>query len=236
MTGEEEVGREPTPHPGMLKVMIQLMKLRVIVLLQVTAICAILVHDALARYDLILSERTWADTIIACIVTVVGGTLSAGGSNSINMWYDADIDPHDAANSKTARFLKGIHATWCLSFSEPHYCSTRLKYLLHPVVGKLPFGRSFSVLVLRPHLLHLAQAQNATKHRHRRDRRCNPSTHWLGSRSGRLHLASAQSSRFGFAQFHGCCSLRLSSCGHHLISGLWLCIAQVNMQRSTSRC
>ena len=94
MTGEEEVGREPTPHPGMLKVMIQLMKLRVIVLLQVTAICAILVHDALARYDLILSERTWADTIIACIVTVVGGTLSAGGSNSINMWYDADIDPH----------------------------------------------------------------------------------------------------------------------------------------------
>jgi protoheme IX farnesyltransferase len=27
-------------------------------------------------------------------VTLVGGTLSAGGSNAINMWYDADIDPH----------------------------------------------------------------------------------------------------------------------------------------------
>ena len=78
----------------MFKVMIQLMKLRVIVLLQITAICAILVHDSLARYDLITIERTWADTVTACIITVVGGTLSAGGSNSINMWYDADIDPH----------------------------------------------------------------------------------------------------------------------------------------------
>ena len=94
MTDEEGVGREIAPHPGILKVMIQLMKLRVIVLLQVTAICAILVHDSLARYGLISLERTWADTVLACIVTVVGGTLSAGGSNSINMWYDADIDPH----------------------------------------------------------------------------------------------------------------------------------------------
>ena len=94
MTAKDEVEREIAPHPGMFKVMIQLMKLRVIVLLQVTAICAILVHDSLARYDLITIERTWADTVTACIITVVGGTLSAGGSNSINMWYDADIDPH----------------------------------------------------------------------------------------------------------------------------------------------
>lgn len=94
MTTKDELERENAPHPGILKVMIQLMKLRVIVLLQVTAICAILVHDSLARYDLITLERTWADTVTACIVTVVGGTLSAGGSNSINMWYDADIDPH----------------------------------------------------------------------------------------------------------------------------------------------
>ena len=81
-------------HPGMFKVMMQLMKLRVIVLLQITAICAILVHDTFARYGVMDVERTWTDTFAAMLITVVGGTLSAGGSNSINMWYDADIDPH----------------------------------------------------------------------------------------------------------------------------------------------
>ena len=63
------------------------MKLRVIVLLQITAICAILVHDSLARYDLIDLERTWSDTLWTSLVTLAGGTLSAGGSNAINMWH-----------------------------------------------------------------------------------------------------------------------------------------------------
>ena len=82
------------PHPGTVKVMIQLMKLRVIVLLQVTALCAILVHDTFARYGVMDLERTWSQTLWVSLITVVGGTLSAGGSNAINMWYDADIDPH----------------------------------------------------------------------------------------------------------------------------------------------
>ena len=81
-------------HPRMFKVMMQLMKLRVIVLLQITAICAILVHDTFARYGVMDVERTWTDTFVAMLITVVGGTLTTGGSNSINMWYDADIDPH----------------------------------------------------------------------------------------------------------------------------------------------
>ena len=85
---------EHAPHPGMFKVMTQLMKLRVIVLLQITAICAILVHDTFARYGVMDLERTWTDTLTVVLITVVGGTLSAGGSNAINMWYDADIDPH----------------------------------------------------------------------------------------------------------------------------------------------
>ena len=85
--------KEPlNPHPGWFTVFIQLMKLRVIVLLQITAICAILVHDMLARHGLIDVDRTWSDTLYACLITVVGGTLSAGGSNSINMWFDSDID------------------------------------------------------------------------------------------------------------------------------------------------
>ena len=85
---------ESPPHPGWFKVFTQLMKLRVIVLLQVTAVCAILVHDLLARHGLIDIDRSWADTMYTVALTVVAGTLSAGGSNSINMWYDADIDPH----------------------------------------------------------------------------------------------------------------------------------------------
>ena len=88
----EEINQS-IPHPGMLNVFLQLMKLRVIVLLQVTAVCAILVHDLLARHDLLSIDRTWMDTVQTIIITVVAGTLSAGGSNSINMWYDADIDP-----------------------------------------------------------------------------------------------------------------------------------------------
>jgi heme O synthase-like polyprenyltransferase len=78
--------------PSMFSLFIKLMKLRVIVLLQITAICAILVHDSLARYDLIDIERTWFDTLWTSTITVIGGTLSAGGSNAINMWYDRDID------------------------------------------------------------------------------------------------------------------------------------------------
>ena len=50
--GVEEVN--PAPHPGWISVFRQLMKLRVIVLLQVTAICAILVHDLVTEL-----ERTW---------------------------------------------------------------------------------------------------------------------------------------------------------------------------------
>ena len=81
-------------HPGWIKVFIKLMKLRVIVLLQITAICAILVHDLLSRHDLIDIDRSWNDTLYASLITIVGGTLSAGGSNAINMWFDADIDQH----------------------------------------------------------------------------------------------------------------------------------------------
>ena len=84
--GVDEV--EQNPHPGWFSVFRQLMKLRVIILLQITAICAILVHDLVTPND-----RTWLDTLLTIVITVVGGTLSAGGSNAINMWYDADIDP-----------------------------------------------------------------------------------------------------------------------------------------------
>ena len=72
-------------HPSLFRIYLQLMKLRVVVLLQITAICAILAHDLMVRSDAITGDRTWLETLEACLVTLLGGTLAAGGSNAINM-------------------------------------------------------------------------------------------------------------------------------------------------------
>jgi len=68
-----------------------LMKPGVILLLQVTAICAVLAHDLIdwhvgAGLDVLA-------TLQISLVVLVGGMLTAGGANAINMWYDRDIDP-----------------------------------------------------------------------------------------------------------------------------------------------
>lgn len=79
--------------PNLVTIWLRLMKLRVIVLLQVTAICAILMHDLLARKGAIdASSRDWMDTLFTSVLVIIGGTLSAGGANAINMWYERDID------------------------------------------------------------------------------------------------------------------------------------------------
>ena len=59
----------------------------VVILLQITGICSVLAHDLLESGG--LSENT-ARTIS---IVLIGGYLTAGGANSINMWYDRDIDP-----------------------------------------------------------------------------------------------------------------------------------------------
>jgi protoheme IX farnesyltransferase len=79
--------------PNLLTIYLQLMKLRVVILLQITAICAILAHDLMVRSNALPGDRTWFDTLQACGITLLGGTLAAGGSNAINMFYDRDIDP-----------------------------------------------------------------------------------------------------------------------------------------------
>ena len=72
---------------------LKLWKLRVVVLLQITAVCAILTHDILSWHGIIDIKRTYLDTVFTILITILGGTLAAGGSNAINMWYDRDIDP-----------------------------------------------------------------------------------------------------------------------------------------------
>ena len=63
-----------------------LTKPRVVVLLQITALCSVLVHDQ-------LDGGLDTNTVRTILVVFVGGYLSAGGANAINMWYDRDIDP-----------------------------------------------------------------------------------------------------------------------------------------------
>ena len=100
-----------TEHPGMLKVFIKLMKLRVIILLQVTAICAILVHDLLARYGSIDAERTWLDTVYSSFITIIGGTLSAGATpaSTLAAWR---WDP--VCGCHTCQHFSGLEVGPCL--------------------------------------------------------------------------------------------------------------------------
>ena len=69
------------------KTLFSLTKPRVVVLLQITAMCAILSHD------LIELRTVNINTLENMIIVFIGGYLTAGGANCINMWYDRDIDP-----------------------------------------------------------------------------------------------------------------------------------------------
>ena len=82
---------ETKEQAGSLGAWFALMKPGVILLLQVTAICAVLAHDLIdwhvgAGLDVLA-------TLQISLVVLVGGMLTAGGANAINMWYDRDIDP-----------------------------------------------------------------------------------------------------------------------------------------------
>ena len=59
---------------------LSLTKPRVIVLLLITTVP-----------PMIVAERGWPGTWLI-LATLIGGTLSAGGANAINCWYDRDID------------------------------------------------------------------------------------------------------------------------------------------------
>jgi protoheme IX farnesyltransferase len=81
-------GRDMTEPVGGVRAWLALTKPGVVVLLQITALCAVLSHDLLE-----VGEFNWADTFPTMVIVFVGGYLTAGGANTINMWYDRDIDP-----------------------------------------------------------------------------------------------------------------------------------------------
>ena len=79
------------PENTGIRAYVALMKPRVLILLQITALCAVLIHDALEWR--ISGNWEILHTGQVMFVVTIGGLLTAGGANSINMWYDRDIDP-----------------------------------------------------------------------------------------------------------------------------------------------
>ena len=86
--GESEVAAKAT-----LSDWFQLMKPGVLSLLQVTAMCAILVHDLIQWNIAGRVEFDYAQTLETMAVVFVGGYLTAGGAHTFNNVIDRDIDP-----------------------------------------------------------------------------------------------------------------------------------------------
>jgi len=74
------VARRQRPLREVLADYVALTKPRIIVLLEVTAFCA-----------MVMAAHGWPGLGLV-IVTMAGGALAAGGANTINMWFDRDID------------------------------------------------------------------------------------------------------------------------------------------------
>ena len=91
-------GRAMGESGGGVKAWLTLTKPGVVVLLQITALCAVLSHDLLEASG--FSDMDWNESIRTMAIVFVGGYLTAGGANAINMWYDRDIDPVMQRTSK----------------------------------------------------------------------------------------------------------------------------------------
>ena len=91
-----------------------LMKPGVLALLQVTALCTILVHDLIewrAGHGFDLYATLWT-----MVVVFIGGWLTAGGAHTINNVLDRDIDPDMPRTAHRAIARGAISPTVGLSF------------------------------------------------------------------------------------------------------------------------
>jgi len=109
--GLTPIGRDMKEPVSGVRAWLALTKPGVVVLLQITALCAVLSHDLLDP-----SEMDWLATIETMLVVFVGGYLTAGGANAINMWYDRDIDPIMARTSNRPIPSGAITANGALIF------------------------------------------------------------------------------------------------------------------------
>ena len=83
----------------------QLMKPGVLALLQVTAMCTILIHDLIVWNAAGRLDFDLLNTLETMVIVFVGGYLTAGGAHTFNNVLDRDIDPQmrRTANRAIAR-------------------------------------------------------------------------------------------------------------------------------------
>mgnify|MGYP006109525343 CR=1 FL=1 len=80
----------------------QLMKPGVLALLQVTAMCTILIHDLIVWNAAGRTGFDFFDTLETMGIVFVGGYLTAGGAHTFNNVLDRDIDPQMPRTEKRA--------------------------------------------------------------------------------------------------------------------------------------
>ena len=138
--GESKAVAKPT-----LSDWFQLMKPGVLSLLQVVAMCAILVHD-LIQWN--IAGRTGFDliqTVETMAVVFVGGYLTAGGAHTFNNVIDRDIDPMMARTAERAIARGSISPTagllWALTLSI-----SGTVWLAHFANAVAAFWAAFSIL------------------------------------------------------------------------------------------
>ena len=83
----------------------QLMKPGVLALLQVTAMCTILIHDLIVWNSAGRVDFDLFNTLETMGVVFVGGYLTAGGAHTFNNVLDRDIDPQMSRTEKRALLI-----------------------------------------------------------------------------------------------------------------------------------
>ena len=97
------------------------MKPGVVALLQVTAMCTILIHDLIVWNSAGRVDFDLFNTLETMGVVFVGGYLTAGGAHTFNNVLDRDIDPQMSRTEKRAIARGAISpkagVTWALFLS-----------------------------------------------------------------------------------------------------------------------
>ncbi len=156
-----------TRSPSLVADLVTLTKPRIISLLLVTTVAPMFITPVgLPSLGLI----GWV---------TLAGYLMAGGANTINMWFDRDIDDRMARTRSRPIPSGRLPAAAALLFgiSLGAAAFTHLLGVRQPVEC---LAGAVRPALLRVHLHHLAQAVEPAEHRDRRCRRCVPAAGGLG--------------------------------------------------------
>ncbi len=126
---------------------------------------------------MVLAEDGWPPLGLV-IVTLIGGTLAAGGANAINMYVDRDIDALMQRTSERP-LVTGVIAPRNALVVRPRPRGGGLRRALGRRQPPLRPARPRRGGVLRRRVHDLAEAHEHAQHRHRRCR-------WRRPRAGRL--------------------------------------------------